>query len=82
MDTYSTGNRAALPYAEQRADNPEFIRAYAADLTGTAKAYAIAADAPGLRKDAARYLFAESMRLLREAGHNIDRADDMEDIGR
>jgi hypothetical protein len=54
------------------------MRAYGINLRATAKAYAVAADAPGLRKDAARYLFSESMRLMREGGAALDRADEME----
>jgi hypothetical protein len=56
----------------------ETERVYAAELEAHSVAYAVAADAPGLRKDAARYLLAESIRLPREAGLHIDRADILE----
>jgi hypothetical protein len=56
----------------------ERMRLYGRDLRATAQAYAVAADAPGLRKDAAKYLFAESMRLTREGGAALDRADELE----
>lgn len=74
--TLSTAEREAL----NRADTPEHerVRLYARDLRSTAEAYAVAADAPGLRKDAARYLYAESMRLTRESGFYFDRADELE----
>jgi len=55
----------------------ERMRLYAKTLRATAEAYACAADAPGLRKDAARYLYAESMRLTRESGAALDAADDL-----
>lgn len=40
---------------------------YADRLESTAEAYRIAATAPGLRKDAARFLVEEAERLEREA---------------
>jgi hypothetical protein len=58
------------------------MRAYAADLEATSRAYVIAADAPGLRRDCARYLYSESLRLHRESGAAEDRADDLERSGR
>ena len=69
--------RAAL----NSTDTPEAerMRLYGRDLRATAAAYAVAADAPGLRKDAARFLYAESVRLHNEGGHALDRADQMED---
>lgn len=66
--------------ARNSADTPQHVRhrLYAQDLRCTAEAYAVAADAPGLRKDAARYLFAESVRLTRESGLWSDYADEQE----
>lgn len=61
-------------------DTPEHerIRLYARDLRVTAEAYAKAADAKGLRKDCASYLYAESVRLTVESGLWFDRADELE----
>lgn len=53
-------------------------REYADRLRKTSEAYAIAADATGLRKDAARYLYNESLRLHRESGLWSDYADELE----
>jgi hypothetical protein len=50
-------------------------RLYAQDLRHTGECYAVAADAPGLRKDAARYLYQESMRLINEANIYQDRLE-------
>ena len=58
------------------------LYAYAERLEATSKAYAIAADAPGLRKDAARYLYSECLRLHAQAGIVVDRADHLWDRGR
>ena len=78
MTTYAT--RSALDAAFMAgAPRHETERLYAADLEATSVAYAVAADAVGLRKDAARYLLAESIRLHQEAGRHIDRADELED---
>jgi hypothetical protein len=59
-------------------ETPESRREYAERLEATSKAYATAADAVGLRKDAARYLYSEALRLHREAVANMDRADEIE----
>lgn len=56
----------------------ERMRLYGRDLRATSQAYAVAADAPGLRKDAARFLFQESLRLDREGMAALERADAME----
>jgi hypothetical protein len=63
-----TLNRAGTSLSERS-------RLYAKRLYFTAQSYAIAADAVGLRKDAAKYLYAESLRLHREAGIAADLAD-------
>jgi hypothetical protein len=66
--------------AEQNVNTPvnERIRLYARRLREHAECYAVAADAPGLRKDAARYLYAESTRLTRESGLWFDKADELD----
>lgn len=60
--------------------NPEAIRAYALDLSNTAAAYRTAADAPGLRKDAAAFLRNEAARLDGESERNFRRADEVDGI--
>jgi hypothetical protein len=60
----------------------ERTRLYARDMRYRAEAYALAADAPGLRKDAARFLYAESVRLTHESGLWLDHADYLEGNGR
>lgn len=72
----SDEERAAMN--STRTSESDRLRLYGRDLRATAQAYAVAADAPGLRKDAARYLFQESERLFREGGAALDRADDLE----
>ncbi len=57
-------------------------RLYGRKLLFVAQSYAIAADAVGLRKDAAKYLFNESMRLTREGMAAIDHADELELVGK
>ena len=54
-------------------------RLYGRKLLATSEAYATAADAVGLRKDAARYLLAESLRLHTEGLLALDWADQMEE---
>lgn len=57
-------NAAGSPDAAGRA---AWYRAYATDLEETSIAYVTAADAPGLARRARAYLYAESVRLHREA---------------
>lgn len=64
--------------ARENAPSHQRERVYAAELEAHSVAYAVAADAPGLRKDCARYLYAESLRLHQEAGLHQDRADTLE----
>ena len=66
-----TMNRVSTPRSEA-------TRLYARDLMATADAYLKAADAPGMRKDASKYLASEAARLHREARLHLDRADNLE----
>jgi hypothetical protein len=59
---------------------PERQRLYGKRLRATADAYIVAADAPGLAKSAARYLFAEGMRLTSESAFAYELADVMDDL--
>jgi len=72
----SAGERHQL----NRVSTPEHTRArlYGRDLLATADCYTRAADAVGLRKDAARYLANEGARLHREGMLWLDRADELE----
>ena len=53
-------------------------RLYAKRLRAVADAYVVAADAPGLAKSAARYLYAEGSRLTRESMFAYELADAFE----
>jgi hypothetical protein len=77
-----TGRKDAMMIDDVNARESDRMREYALSLETHSKAYAMAADAPGLRKDAARFLFNESMRLHREFGAAIDRADNLEGLNR
>lgn len=81
--TYQYIGRTNYPEPAPAEPRPsDTYRAYADDLDAHSRAYAMAADAKGLRKDAARFLYAESLRLHSEAGIVRDRADELEDVGR
>jgi hypothetical protein len=63
---------------EEHAARVAATRAYSRELARVARCYEEAATAPGLRKDAARYLVSEAERLTRESRANADRADELE----
>jgi hypothetical protein len=80
MTGLTDDERAQMNSADTTADVR--MRLYAKNLLATSEAYIVAADAPGLRKDAARYLYTESVRLHREAMAAFGRADELEVAGK